>query len=120
MNPFKQIAQSLHAMQTCTPEFKAKHEIIIQNVLETLPHGSGIDSDWGLSEKSNPNKIILYNSYHCMNENGMYDGWIDFTVTVTPSLIHDYDIKVTGNFSQRNYKYSDIKDYLAQIMYEVE
>ena len=47
-----------------------------------------------------------------MDENGYYDGWIDFRLTVTPSLAHDFNTLITGNFG----KYQDIKDYLYDIL----
>jgi len=46
-----------------------------------------------------------------MNEDGCYDGWIDFTVKVQPSLEFDFDLKITGKFG----KHQDLKDHLYDL-----
>lgn len=48
----------------------------------TLPHGSGIDSDWHFSYSGN--RIIASNSYHVMDCMGSYSGWVDFSVYLYP------------------------------------
>jgi len=57
----------------------AVKEKVLELVAEVLPHGSGIDSEWHLSF-STRTRIRAEASFHCMDENGMYDGWVDFTV----------------------------------------
>lgn len=61
-----------------------------KHILANLPHGSGIDGTW-LSYidfkrngryKFTMNKLVCTNSIHCMNENGYYNGWIPFTLTI--------------------------------------
>lgn len=92
-------------------EWMDRHEDTIKKMLDLLPHGSGIDGDWAFDfVKSGDDKVIFYNSFHAMDENGMYDGWIDFTVTITPSIAYGFHIKITGNFGKRQ----DIKEYLAE------
>jgi len=44
-------------------------------------HGSGIDDDWTSTLLKN-GKVVLHNSFHAMNEWGMYIGWIDFNVKI--------------------------------------
>lgn len=48
-------------------------------------------------------------SVHHMNPDGYYDGWTEHTVTVTPSFIGRFDLKVSGR--DRN----GIKDYIAEV-----
>lgn len=48
---------------------------------DALPHGSGIDMDWKFEVCQNGN-IFCHNSYHGMDEGGMYDGWQDFYVKI--------------------------------------
>jgi hypothetical protein len=48
---------------------------------DILPHGSGIDCKWHV-EVSPSGNVVCSNSFHLMDENGMYDGWQDFTVTL--------------------------------------
>lgn len=53
-----------------------------------LPHGSGIDLDWNVSET---NQYVYFgNSYHCMDDNGMYDGWQDFSIRIERVLFDHY------------------------------
>ena len=69
----------------------------IEEETAELPSGSGIDSapkfDFG---------------YHHMNENGMYDGWTDHQLVITPSLQFGFHLRITGK--DRN----QVKDYLYE------
>ena len=120
---YQQLASSFNAMQNCEKsgnnEWYYKHEDTIHDIEKNnLPSGSGIDSGTQFDfDKSTDNKLVLNSSYHCMDEFGYYDGWIDFTVTVKPSLIHGLDINISGRFSDRNGKYADLKDYLLDTFY---
>ena len=83
---------------------------------DMLPQGSGIDSGLHIDfDKSNDSKIVIEASYHCMDEYGGYDGWIDFSVIITPSLENDFDLYIVGYFSDRHSKYAHVKDYLEDI-----
>ena len=53
----------------------------IREMLEHLPHGSGIDADLSATIVSDDHVEVVL-PYHKMNEVGMYDGWIDFFVTI--------------------------------------
>jgi hypothetical protein len=52
-----------------------------------LPSGSGFDAgctiDW---EKSGKDSVIVQFSYHRLNENGYYDGWIDCCAGIKPDF----------------------------------
>jgi len=89
------------------------HEYSIEAIIEhRLPHGSGIDRKTTLDyEKSKPDRIVLHNSYHVMDENGYYAGWVDYRVIITPSLQFGYEINIIGNFSS-NIESFGVKDYL--------
>lgn len=116
----------------------ADMESDIVNVLTyILPHGSGVDCHWEFDVLKNGN-IVCYNSYHCMNQDGYYDGWVDFRVKIfrhtkdvysvlsgtysgKTQVIHrkgDLDFTLTGDFHLRWNKYSYIKDYLWDIIAE--
>ena len=75
-----------------------------------LPHGSGFDSGSTFDfDRSRENRLVLYTSFHHMDENGYYCGWSDHDVIVTPNLLqHGFDLRVTG----RNVR--DIKDYIFE------
>jgi hypothetical protein len=54
-------------------------EIDWEDVAINMPHGSGIDGEWSV-EHLRSGTVVLHNSYHGMNDCGMYDGWVDFRV----------------------------------------
>lgn len=93
-----------------THEWTARHESTIEDLTRAfMPSGSGIDSGVKFDfDKSNGEKLVFYFGYHHMNEHGYYDGWTDHTLTVTPSLVHGIELKISGR--NRN----DIKEYLHQ------
>ena len=73
-----------------------------------LPRGSGFDSGTKIDlDATTDDRIVFTTSFHHMDENGFYCGWSEHTVTVTPSFIGNFNLKVGG----RNVR--DIKDYIA-------
>lgn len=85
----------------------------IVNLVDLLPHGSGIDGAWRL--EANKQNIYAYNSYHCMNDNGYYDGWANFTIVfpfISKNYANDFKLHFQGDFAQRqNIKYL-LREYL--------
>ena len=112
---YKELAILVQAFHNCFAgdysEWSGIHEERIQKLMsDTAPRGSGLDNGTFIDvEKSTGNKLVLTTSYHHMNDNGMYDGWTDHSIIVTPSLTSDFDLRITG--SNRN----DIKEYLYEI-----
>jgi len=95
------------------PKWEDRINEIIANY---LPQGSGIDSGNTINmEKSHSNKIVIESGYHCMDEYGGYDGWIDFSIIITPDLVTGFGAKITGRFSDRHNKYSPVREYLYDI-----
>ena len=92
-------------------EWAGKHEEAILSLVDNhLPSGSGWDSGTKLDlDRSTPEKLVLYGSYHHMNDGGYYDGYTDHTITVTASLQFGITLKITGR--NRN----EIKDYLHEL-----
>jgi len=76
-----------------------------------MPSGSGIDSGTTLDlEISTENKLVFDAPFHHMNDAGMYDGWTDHAVTVTPCLAAPgFRIYISGR--DRN----NIKEYLGEL-----
>ena len=114
---YQEMASLIQARQNCinkgNTEWQGKHEKRLCELLDELPHGSGLDYTWHYDfNKSNQDKIVLLMSFHAMDENGYYDAVIDFKVTITASLSNDINMVITGNFG----KYQDIKDYLYDIL----
>ena len=111
---YKHFSGTLQAYQNCIKTgneiWEKKHLEKLNAMIDELPHGSCIDSDVELNlEKSNPNKLVFNFSFHFMDENGMYDGWIDYKLTVIPDLYNDFYLNITGRNKQ------EIKDYLYEI-----
>lgn len=82
----------------------------IERETNNLPSGSGIDSGVKFDfDVSTPEKLVFNFGYHHMNECGMYDGWTEHSLIVTPSLQFGFHLRITGK--NRN----DTKDYLHEI-----
>lgn len=77
---------------------------------ENLPHGSGIDADWHVDEKSD--RFIASNSFHAMDEDGFYDGWADFTVSIPKKKPEQFKLQFNGALAQRINKKYMLRDYL--------
>ena len=118
---YQELARSFIAMENCKKanfdnEFwydkhGEKIEYIIKNY---LPHGSGLDGKTEIIyEKCNEDGLVFISEYHCMDENGYYDGWVGFLVKVTADLSFWYKLQIVGNFG----KYSHVKDYLHDLYY---
>jgi hypothetical protein len=111
---YQQIANTLHAIENCrktdNKEWLAKHTQRLRDLVsEHMPRGSGFDNGTMLATLSTQDKLIFRTSYHHMDGAGMYDGWTEHTVTVTPSLAFDFDLKISGQ--DRN----NIKEYIAEV-----
>lgn len=112
------IASTVDAYKRCREnpeqygEWEARHlEAIRGFERNELPSGSGIDSGTKIDiERCTPYRVVLTAGFHHMNKDGMYDGWTEHTITVTPSF-SGMDITISGR--NRN----DIKEYLHDVFY---
>ena len=115
MKLFAQIASRLEARANCEKsanwEWEQRHRNTVQDwVKDFMPSGSGIDSGTKIDlDASKPDKLVFTFGYHHMNEGGFYDGWTEHKAIVTPSLAHEYDLRITGR--DRN----QIKEYLYEV-----
>ena len=112
MKVYQKIASAIDARLNCQEKDNAEWFDRWSDTLEELEHelpwGSGFDSGTTINlEKSRVDRIVLDTGYHHMDEWGMYCGWSDHSVIVTPSLHLGYNLRVTG----RNVR--DIKDYIG-------
>jgi hypothetical protein len=112
MKLYKQLAKACGAYHRCVEtkneEWQDKWSDQIKEMMDQFPSGSGFDNGTHIDlDASGDDKLVFNTSFHHMDENGMYDGWTEYTVTITPSLGLDYRIKVSGR--DRN----DIKEYIA-------
>lgn len=99
---YQAIASSFNAMLNCeksgNSEWYEKHNDKINDICDNyMPHGSGFDSGTKFDfDKSKPEKLVFNIDYHHMDYNGYYDGWSEMTVTITPSLQFDFNMRITG------------------------
>jgi len=114
----EQVAHKLAALRNCqngtvlNEEWERRHADDIADIIKEGPSGSGWNCGTTLDEdKSEPNKLVFFGSYHHMDEMGGYDGWTDHVITVRPDFVHKLDIKISGR--DRN----DIKEDLHQLFY---
>jgi len=109
---YKVLTNDINAYKNCSqiqnPWMEKWRDNISYHEENYLPHGSGIGNCKVDIDKSSSNKVVIFSDYHVMNENGFYDGYIDFSVTIKPSLLFDFALKINGKFG----KHQDIKDYL--------
>lgn len=110
---YSEIASLVQARLNCqtnnNPAWLLRHEDRIEALVkEHLPSGSGFDSGTKIDlDRSHADKLTFTTSFHHMAESGMYDGWTEHTVTVTPSF-NGFHLRVSGR--NRN----DIKDYISE------
>jgi hypothetical protein len=99
----------------------AKTDDILSKIGEVLPHGSGINSDWNIMMASNT-RVRCQSSFHCMDENGMYDGHADFVFLFDlRDALHGGDytrLMFIGRESQYKAKKYDLRDYLWDLLCE--
>jgi len=96
------------------PPYNEYHLNKLNELLDKLPTGSGIDAGSTIAfDECKWDKIVFNSSYHVMDENGFYDGWIDFQVIVRPSFT-GFDLKIKP---LRRKKY--FNDYLHDYIFDV-
>ena len=80
-----------------------------------LPHGSGINSDWQVVLKKD--RATCYNTFDHMDENGMYDAYIDFSVTFKPGRkvnVRFHDLTKDGRAAIKD----GLREYLEETLAE--
>lgn len=102
---------------------EANDEIRLANVIEHIEdflmsnlHGSGWDGEWKVYPAAN-NNFVAYMQYHCMDEWGGYDGWIDIEVRFTNTL-EVYRVSFPGASSTTRRKYLWDRDYYEECIYQ--
>jgi len=96
-----------------------RNRAVVEHVLlAVLPHGSGIDCDWRFDWFDN-GKVRAFNSFHCMNDVGMYDGYADFSIVVpVHQPMSAFSLAFHGATAQRKARRYDLRDYLETTIYE--
>jgi hypothetical protein len=77
--------------------FQRHRDMIFMLASRHMPSGGGFDTGTEFdASKSTGEKLVFRTSFHHMDEVGGYDGWTEHTVTIKPSLIHDFVITISG------------------------
>lgn len=113
----KLVAVCANAVAVYLRDSKSYSEVwagLVEDVENALPSGSGFDSGCKFDvSASRPDKLVFTTSFHHMNDAGMYDGWTDHKVTVVPSLMFGFELRVSGKDRD------GIKDYIAEAFQSV-
>ena len=90
-------------------------KLTIGILMDKLPSGSGINCKWDIMDKGKYFKCL--NAFHCMDEHGYYDGWVDFSVIIPKNKPLDFKLHFHGDYAQgKNRKYM-LRDYLEDTIY---
>ena len=106
------LASLMQARQNCQERenhkwFDKHTDRIEELVSEHRPSGGGFDSGTTLDiDRSSSETLIFTTSFHHMSESGMYDGWTNHQVIVTPSLAFGFSLRIT------NRDQNGIKEYI--------
>ena len=85
-----------------------KWESLLSDMEAELPSGSGFDNGTKIAwNESEHGKVVLYTSFHHMDENGGYDGWTEHKITVKPIF---GGIRIIVGGQNKN----DIKEYIRE------
>lgn len=88
---------------------------LAKELLDMLPHGSGIDYDWQFSQTKD--HIVATNGYHHMDENGYYDGISWFAVKFPRneplvSWVVTFKLSFINQSGYHRRKYNFTREYL--------
>ena len=115
MKVYRKIAFTFEAYKNCIQTgntlWEEKHLDTLKHIAEEyLPHGSGFNNGVEIDiETSRKDRVVLRTAFHHMDENGTYERWTDHLVIIVPSLMFDFNLKITGQ------DYKNIKDYMQEI-----
>jgi len=87
-----------------------------QDIIENLPHGSGINCDWHI-EKNTRGKIVAHNSYQVMSEHGFYIGYADFSIRWMPGQEKEFRLMFHSQRAQYLARYYGLREYLDDTFY---
>ena len=93
-------------------------EDITEQLLDILPHGSGINYDWEITTKGN--KLYVHNAWDYMDENGYYDDVFNFVVCYENGCFKYLHFENCSRTQYRKIEYAGLRDYLEYVFYELE
>lgn len=110
MKLYKAIAQNAHLLASDNALVQEYADLRQKRIVYALPSGSGFDAGTKI-ESADAKSIVISTSFHCMDENGCYDGWEDYTVTVTADLALGFSFEIDGDDRD------GLIDYVADVMH---
>jgi len=119
MQLYQKIASTIIAMKNCekfgNQKWLETHKDTLYDIeRKKLPRGSGIDAGCTINiDKSSESKIVIDVPYHCMDENGYYNGWRDYQIVIKAHLAFGFTVDVKGR------DYNGLKEYLADLFHHV-
>ena len=121
MKLYRRYAHTLLAIENRPPEeWELRHYRRLERMTkEHMPHGAGIDAGLELDlAESSSDKLVFKFAFHVMDENGMYDGWIDWVATVKPSLAFGFEVIIEqdGETDHDVDVINDLNDYLYETL----
>lgn len=96
-------------------EVAACYQTDITEYLNEYLSGSGFNTEWREGKIFNNGKFEIENDFHCLNENGYYEGYQYFKITVNPADIPDFKLSFThGDYLARKHM---LHNYLEDTIY---
>lgn len=113
---YQAIASAIQARINCDKsgnlEWHGRWSDKLDALEQELPSGAGFDAGSKiLFDKCKPDRLVFSTSFHHMHESGMYDGWTEHEVWVTPAFVGKLEVVVKGR--DRN----GIKEYISDVFY---
>lgn len=100
MKTYQILSRAIGAKARCDKEpgnpWSQRWQERIDQLLGDFPSGSGYDRGTKLDDSSVPERLVFNTSFHHMDDGGMYDGWTDHQVIITPSLEMGWHMRITG------------------------
>lgn len=109
------MAQTIDAYKRCietkNAEWERNHRDALEKLVKNhLPSGSGFDNGTKIDySESTGEKVILITNFHHMDNSGGYTDWTSHQIKITPSLMFDFDIKISGKDK------NGIKEYINDV-----
>jgi hypothetical protein len=99
------------------PPYNEPHLDRLDELLYKLPMGSGIDAGSTIAfEECKPDKIVFNSAFHVMDNQGFYDGWIEFKVIVRPSFM-GFDLEIKP-LQRKRYFNDYLRDYIFDVFWD--
>ena len=121
---YSKLANTLIAFQNCIASGNHKWQDIHENNLEKwvkeyMPSGAGISEPELDLVNSLPDRLEFKFSYHQMDDNGSYCGYLDMIAIVKPSLAFGYDLQCySRGYAEEAIDLDGTAEYLHQTFSE--